>query len=106
MEQICTFWLCGKMIHDNVECCPPGLHLDPCLRMRAQEICDEQHDVISIGVIRGVPVLADNSGEAIRMFKHCRFAFSCDVSWVDHDEAFASCDGILQKPGRQAVASW
>ena len=59
-------------------CCPSSLHLDPCLGVCAQEICDEQHDVISIGVIRGVPVLADDSGEAIRMFKHCRLDFGCD----------------------------
>jgi len=85
MEQICSFRLCGEMIQDNVECRSPGLHLDPCLGVRAQEIGDEQHDVVSSGVIRGMPVLADDGGEAISVFKHRRLGFSRDVSRVDHD---------------------
>jgi len=84
------------VIHDYVECCPPGLHLDPCLGVCAQEVCDEQHDVISIGVVRGVPVLADDSGEAIRVFKHCRLDFGCDVAWVDHD-------GLLRVVGTHSL---
>ena len=85
MEQICSFRLCGKMIQDNVECRSPGLHLDPCLGVRAQEIGNEQHDVVSSGIVGGVPVLADDGGEAISVFKHRRLGFSRDVSRVDHD---------------------
>ncbi|WCA44064.1 hypothetical protein [Actinomyces oris] len=80
MEQICSFRLGGKMIHDYIECGSPGLHLNPCLGVRAQEIGDEQHDVVSSGVVRGMPVLADDGGEAISMFKHRRLGFSRDVS--------------------------
>ena len=91
MEQIGAFRLCGEMIQDNVECRSPGLHLDPCLGVRAQEIGDEQHDVVSSGVVRGMPVLADDGGEAIGVFKYRRLGFRRDVSWVDHEETFASC---------------
>ena len=81
------------MIQDNVERRSPGLHLDPGLGVCAQEIGDEQHDVVSSGVVRGVPVLADDGGEAISVFKYRRLGFSRDVSWVDHEETFASCVG-------------
>lgn len=80
MEQICSFRLGGKMIQDDVECGSPGLHLNPGLGVRAQEIGDEQHDVVSGGVVRGVPVLADDGGEPIGVFKHRRLGFSRDVS--------------------------
>ena len=81
------------MIHDDVERRSPGLHLDPCLGVRAQEIGNEQHDVVWSGVVRGVPVLADGGGKAISVFKHRRLGFSRDVSRVDHEETFASCVG-------------
>ena len=93
VEQIGAFRLGGEMIQDNVECRSPGLHLDPGLGVCAQEIGDEQHDVVSSGVVRGVPVLADDGGEAISVFKHRRLGFSRDVLWVDHEETFASCVG-------------
>ena len=93
VEQIGSFRLGGEMIQDNVECRSPGLHLDPGLGVCAQEIGDEQHDVVSSGVVRGVPVLADDGGEAISVFKHSRLGFSRDVSWVNHEETFASCLG-------------
>ena len=57
MEQIGAFRLGGEMIQDNVERRSPGLHLDPCLSVRAQEISNEEHDVVSSGVVRGMPVL-------------------------------------------------
>ena len=93
VEQIGAFRLGGEMIHNDIECGSPGLHLDPCLGVCAQEIGDEQHDVVSSGVVRGVPVLADDGGEAISVFKHRRLGFSRDVLWVDHEETFASCVG-------------
>lgn len=93
MKQVGSFRFGGEMIQDNVECRSPGLHLDPCLSVRAQEIGDEQHDVVSSGVVRGMPVLADDGGEAISVFKHRRLGFSRDVLWVDHEETFASCVG-------------
>ena len=93
VEQIAAFRLGGEMIHDDVECRSPGLHLDPGLGVCAQEIGDEQHDVVSSGVVRGVPVLADDGGEAISVFKYRRLGFSRDVSRVDHEETFASCVG-------------
>jgi len=85
VEQIGAFRLGGEMIQDNVECRSPGLHLDPCLGVRAQEIGDEQHDVVLSGVVRGMPVLADDGSETISVFKHRRLGFSRDVSRVDHD---------------------
>ena len=94
------------MIHNDVERRSPGLHLDPCLGVRAQEVGDEQHDVVLSGAVRGVPVLADDGGEANSVFKHRRLGFSRDVSRVDHEETFASCVGRSQKPDRQGVASW
>ena len=81
------------MIQNNVERRSPGLHLNPGLGVRAQEIGDEQHDVVSSGVVREMPVPADDGGKAISMFKHRRLGFSRDVSWVDHEETFASCVG-------------
>lgn len=81
------------MIHDDVERRSPGLHLNPGLGVRAQEIGNEQHDVVSSGVVRGMPVLADDGGEAIGVFKYRRLGFSRDVSRVDHEETFASCVG-------------
>ena len=91
VEQIGAFRFAGEMIHDDVERRSPGLHLNPCLGVRAQEVGDEQHDVVSSGAVRGVPVLADDGGEAISVFKYSRLGFSRDVSWVDHEETFASC---------------
>lgn len=85
VEQIGAFRLGGEMIQDNVERRSPGLHLNPCLGVCAQEIGDEQHDVVSSGIVGGVPVLADDGGEAISVFKHRRLGFSRDVSRVDHD---------------------
>jgi len=38
-------------------------------------------------------VLAEDGGEAIGVFKHRRLGFRRDVSWVDHEETFASCVG-------------
>ena len=93
VEQIAAFRLGGEMIHDDVERRSPGLHLNPGLGVRAQEIGHEQHDVVWSGVVRGVPVLADDGGEAISVFKHRRLGFSRDVLWVDHEETFASCVG-------------
>ena len=93
VEQIGAFRLAGEMIHNDVERRSPGLHLNPGLGVCAQEIGDEQHDVVSSGVVRGVPVLADDGGEAISVFKYRRLGFSRDVSWVDHEETFASCVG-------------
>ena len=85
VEQIGAFRLAGEMIHNDVERCSPGLHLNPCLGVCAQEVGDEQHDVVSSGAVRGVPVLADDGGEAISVFKHRRLGFSRDVSRMDHD---------------------
>ncbi|WP_448752198.1 hypothetical protein [Actinomyces naeslundii] len=93
VEQIGAFRLAREMIHNDVERRSPGLHLNPCLGVRAQEVGDEQHDVVSSGAVRGVPVLADDGGEAISVFKHSRLGFSRDVSWVNHEETFASCLG-------------
>ena len=93
MEQVGAFRLGGEMIQDNVERRSPGLHLDPGLGVCAQEIGNEQHDVVSSGVVRGMPVLAVDGGEAISVFKHRRLGFSRDVLWVDHEETFASCVG-------------
>ena len=60
------------MIHHDVERRSPSLHLNPCLGVRAQEVGDKQHDVVSGGLVRGVPVLADGGGESIGMFEHRR----------------------------------
>jgi len=38
-------------------------------------------------------VLADDGGEAIGVLKYRRLGFRRDVSWVDHEETFASCVG-------------
>ena len=62
VEQIGAFRLGGEMIQDNVERRSPGLHLDPGLGVCAQEIGNEQHDVVSSGVVRGMPVLAVDGG--------------------------------------------
>ena len=91
------------MIHHDVERRSPSLHLNPCLGVRAQEVGDKQHDVVSGSLVRGVPVLADDGGEAISVFKHRRLGFSRDVSRIDHG-------GLLQSMGVHSlvlhVACW
>ncbi len=83
------------MIHHDVERRSPSLHLNPCLGVRAQEVGDEQHDVVSGSLVRGVPVLADDGGEAISVFKHRRLGFSRDVSRIDHGGLLQVWESIL-----------